>query len=299
MTTIEAVIAASVEPSVVDVIVNGNESLATEAAGLLARRFFPTDSPTVRIWSTPLGGKAHAWNQYVHLIWPGSRFTFFVDGYARVKDDAFQLLAAALPAVPAALAGTGVPSSGTDVVRARTELLSEGGLRGAFFALKKPVMDELRSRNIRLPLGLYGFDTLLGAILAFGLDPARHAWDVRTHIFVHPDVTWTIEEKKWWRYAVVKTQWRRKLNNALRALVVQATKRFLSQRKMPPEQLPPTIEQFVLGWIEECPQQARQTLAGSPLRRWEVRKLRRPRDWSLAAQAPRLVYATRESAPQA
>lgn len=299
MATIEAVIAASVEPCVVDVIVNGNESLAREAASLLARRAFPTDSPTIRIWSTPLGGKAHAWNQYVHLIWPGSGLTFFVDGYARVKADAFQLLAVALPSAPAALAGTGVPSSGTDVVRARTELLSEGGLRGAFFALKKSVMNELRSRNIRLPLGLYGFDTLLGAMLAFALDPARHDWDVRTHIFVHPDVTWTIEEKKWWRYAVLRTQWRRTLNNALRALVVQATKRYLAQRKMPPEQLPPTIEQFVLGWVEECPQQAQRTLAGSPLRRWELRKLRRPRDWSLAGQAPRLVYATPESVRQA
>jgi hypothetical protein len=244
------------------------------------------------VWTIPLGGKAHAWNQYVHFVWPGTGLAFFVDGYARIEPDGFRLLAAAMSKSTEALAGGGVPA-GQKASGLRDDAHREDGLHGALFALKEAVMNELRDKHFRLPLGLYGFDSLLGAVLAFGLDPSKNQWDEQRYIVLHPDVTFRIEKKQWWRYTVIKTQFNRILNNALRTLVEEATKEFLAQRKRPPEQLPRTVSDFVLAWVRENPKEAQKTLRKSPICRLALKKLREPRDWSAAEQLPRLLYTSR------
>lgn len=290
--TINSILQACTEPTVIDVMVNGNIDLAEEIAGLIEMMVLSPESPVIRVWSIPLAGKAHAWNQYVHLIWPGSRLAYFVDGYARVEPNGFQLLAESMATATQALAGGGVPVSGRTANQLREHTLRVGGLHGALFVLKEAVMIEMRDRAFKLPLGLYGFDSLLGAVLAFGLDPLRNQWDIRKYVILHPDVTFTIDEKKWWRYSVIKTQFRRILNNALRTLVVRATIDFLAHRKLPPEELPRTVEEFVLKWVRNCPDEARKLQWKSPVCRLVLRKLREPRDWSAAEQAPKLVYAS-------
>jgi hypothetical protein len=295
LTTINSIIEASREPTVIDIMVNGNPELASGITELIRKIPISGSTPLLRVWSIPLAGKAHAWNQYVHLVWPGQKGpAFFVDGYARVDSDGLQLLAAALSKPTELLAAGGVPVSGRTATRLRESTLREGGLHGAFFALKSGVMNEFRDRDFCLPLGLYGFDSLLGAVLAFGIDPSRNQWDVKRFIFLHPDVGFTIDQKKWWRYSVVKTQIRRILNNALRVLVVEATKNFLAQRKRPPEDLPRTVEDFVLSWVRDYPNEARKTLWRSPLCRLALKKLRQPRDWSAAQHLPMLIHSSRQ-----
>jgi hypothetical protein len=175
----------------------------------------------------------------------------------------------------------------------REHTLREGGLHGCFFALTEVAMDEFRGKNIRLPLGLYGFDTLLGAILGFGLDPLKNQWDVKKFIYVHPEVTWSIDEKKWWRYSVIKTQMKRILNNALRVLVAGATKDHLAHRKLPPNQIPKTTEEFVLSWVQKNPKEAQKVLWRSPLSRFILRRLTEPNDWSSANRPPKLIFVNR------
>lgn len=295
MATINAIVQAASEPTIIDVMVNGNPNLATEITKHITVMRTSANSPAIRVWSIPLGGKAHAWNQYVHHVWPGTELAFFVDGYVLVKPNTFQLLAIGMSRDPNSLAGTGVPSSGRTALQLREVTLKEGELHGNVFALKEVVMNDLRKRKFRLPLGLYGFDTVLGAVLGFGLDPSENQWNARERIFVHPDVTWTNDEKKWWRYSDVKTQFNRILNNGLRVLVVQATKYFFVHQKLPPEQLPRTIEDFVLAWVNNCPDEAGKTLLKSPLSRLALNKLRKPRDWSAAEQPPKLIYASQSS----
>jgi len=290
--TIDAIVRAASKPTVIDVMVNGNPGLAAQITHILAITPISGGFAHIRVWSVPLGGKAHTWNQYLHLVWPGRGLAFFVDGYARPMPDALELLAAGMAADQVAIAGTGIPTSGRTAPHLREQMQREGGLQGNFFALKEAAMHQLKNTNFRLPLGLYGFDTLLGAVLGFGLDPARNPWNAKGYILVHQAVTWSIDAKKWWRYAEIKTHSKRILNNALRVLVIQATKNFLAQRKLPPEQLPRTVEEFVLSWVENYPDDARQTLWRSPLSRLALQKLRAPRDWSAAALAPQQVFAT-------
>ena len=290
LATINAIVHAAHEPTVIDVMVNGNSSLAREFAALVKTT---GQLPVIRIWLVALGGKAHAWNQYVHLVWPGAMNTFFVDGYASIHPNALELLATGMSSSPHSIAATALPTSGASASTLREQMTRHGGLTGALFALKESTMGELRTRDIRLPLGLYGFDTLLGAVLGFGLDPAKNEWNPQKYILVHPEVTFTIPTKKWWRYSDVKTQLNRILNNALRVLVIQATKNFLAYRKLPPEHLPRTIEDFILGWMQMDPPGASRTLWKSPLCWVALNKLRHPKDWSAAELPPNMLYASR------
>lgn len=294
MATIAAIVESSSPPTTVDVMVNGNPGLAAACCGLVAAAQPFKNGTCVRVWSVQLGGKAHAWNQYLHHVWPGRGLTYFVDGYARICSNALSLLSMGMARDPDCIAATGIPTSGRTAASLREETLKHGGLHGAMFGIKESAMAQLRARKFRLPLGLYGFDTLLGAVLGFGLDPARHDWDAKRFILIVPDVSWVIDRKAWWRPSVLKTQFNRTVNNALRALVVEATKDFLAKRRLPPETLPHTVAEFVLNWVDRHPRAAKALLARRPLCRLVLKRLREDRDWSSAATLPRLDYASQD-----
>lgn len=289
LATIRALLQAGSTPVIIDVLVNGNQALAQSVWESTRAHSEPGRIACVRTWYLALGDKANTWNQYVHGIWPGGGITFFVDGYARIAPDALGLLAAGLVCSPAALAATGVPSSGRTASQLRSLALREGHLHGNLFAFRPSVMEELRRRTIRLPLGLYGYDGLIGALIAFALDPSAHEWDAKSRILVSPDVTWTHEALKWWRPADLKTHFQRTRKRSLRALVVRAVRDHLHIRRQPPEQMPRTIAELVLTWAEQNPQELHALLKQSPLSRTALKQLRLPRDWSLADKPPELV----------
>lgn len=291
LNTVHALQVASTRPTVIDVLVNGNRQLASALSAALRGAGEPEQGAQTRVWFLPLGDKANTWNQYVHSVWPGGALTFFVDGYARVAPHALVLLERSLTDSGSALAATGIPSSGRSAARLKRLALREGYLHGNLFALRLTVMEELRARGIRLPLGLYGYDGLIGAMLAFGLDPSRHEWDLMQRIVVSPEVTWTHDEKKWWRIADLKAQILRIRKQALRHLVVRAVRNFLAIQRRPPEQLPRTMAELVIAWAIQRPDELRRLLLRSPLSGSALKELQKARDWSAADRPPELVSA--------
>lgn len=289
LSTINAIKEAAEERILIDVMVNGNPQLAPDISKLLKGSRLSTSSLVIRVWSILLGDKAHAWNQYVHQIWPGARCTFFVDGYVQVKGNALSLLDAGLTSSPSSLGGTGVPTTGRTAANLRRQMLAEGGIHGNFFALKNDTMNQLRQRQFNLPLGIYRTDSTLGAALAFGLDPSRQEWDIKGRIFVHPDVTWTTDERTWWHYAEIKSQFKRILRQAQGVLENKAVENFLAHQKMVPEKLPYTVSELVLEWVEHYPDDARLVLWKNPLSKFALKKFSKYRDWSSAMQPPQLV----------
>ena len=288
--TINAVKDAAAQcPAVIDVLVNGNQRLANDISELLTRQKSLTSSSVVRVWSIVLGDKAHAWNQYVHRVWPGAKMSFFVDGYVRLNADALRLLDEGVTAHPCALGGTGTPTTGRTAENLRQQMVTEGGLHGNFFALTQATMNQLRECNVHLPLGLYRTDSTLGAALAFGLDPSRCKWDLKGRIFVHPAVTWTTDERKWWCYAEVKSQFKRTLRQAQGVLENRAVRNFMVLQKLPLQKLPRTASALVLDWAENYPTEAGAVFWKNPLSRVALTKFKQPRDWSGAAQSPQLV----------
>ena len=157
--------AADMNNAVVDVLVNGNPSLARELADSAPLLAMVPRSVRLRIWSFSIGDKAFTWSEYVHRIAPQAAISVFVDGYARVDEGAFASLEKTLAASPSALAVTGVPRYGRSARRLADEMRCEGGLHGNLYALGWRAMSQLQSLNFRLPMGLYRTDSALGAAL--------------------------------------------------------------------------------------------------------------------------------------
>ncbi len=287
--TINTIVAASNQRTVIDIMVNGNPSLAKETARLLVETNLSTAGLAVRVWSVTLGDKAHAWNQYVHHVCPSAGLYFFVDGYVHLMRDALQLLDDGLTAHPNALGGTGVPTTGRTAAALRHQMLASGGMHGNLFALKAQTMQALRGKNFNLPLGIYRTDSTLGASLAFGLDPSKYEWDIKSRVLVHPQVTWTTSEKKWWRFAEIKSQFKRMLRQGQGILENKSVENFLSVQKRAPEQLPRTAAELVLGWVKQYPAEAASVMRRAPLSRLALDKFRDKRDWSCADELPVLV----------
>jgi hypothetical protein len=282
-------LARHVGTAVIDVLVNGNEQLAHEVARV------PFDCPAncqLRIWSIQQGDKAHAWNQYVHAIWPGRGNAVFLDGYVEVEPDALDALQQALSTSPAALAATGVPSSGRSAEWQRARMLREGGFQGNLHVLRSEVMQTVRTSGIRLPLGLYRTDSLTGALLLLGLDPAVHQWD-NGRIAVAPGATWKVRQLERLTYSSLVSQWKRTLRQAQGELENRAVREHLVVKRLAPHLLAPTTHTLVNGWIAEQPKQARQLFRKRPLCAYAAWRLRTPRDWSAASLPPVKLADTR------
>ena len=268
--------------AVIDVLVNGNEQLAQEVARL------SFDCPVncrLRIWSIPQGDKAHAWNEYVHRIWPERGNAVFLDGYVEVEADAFNALEDALSTSPTALAATGVPSSGRSAEWQRTRMLREGGFQGNLHVLRHGVMETIRTSHIRLPLGLYRTDSLTGALLLLGLNPAAHQWD-NQRIAVAPGATWKVRQLERLTYSGLVSQWKRTLRQAQGELENRAVREHLVVKRLAPHLLAPTTHKLVNAWIAEQSKQARQLFRKRPLCAYAAWRLRAPRDWTAASLPP-------------
>ncbi len=292
LATLQALLNAQEAPALVDTVINGNAALASQMLPLLRALQTPPRAPpsALRLWSIPLGDKAHAMNEYIHRIWPGQAPAYFVDGYVRVRADAPTLLAQALATHPEALAATGVPGSGRTAARLRAQMRAEGGLHGNFFLLGAPTLHALRALPFRLPLGLYRTDATLGAALSFGLDPSTHAWDPLRFIRVEDQARWDVDAKAWWRLAEIKSQWRRRQRQAQGRLENRAVRNLFAERQMSPAQLPATVHELVLAWQSLQAASCHELLRTDRLARHAVERLHTPADWAAALQPPQLLF---------
>jgi len=288
--TIEAAAAAvNRQMAMLDVMVNGNLALAEAAASYVAdRRAAPSAGLAIRVWYVAVGDKSHAWNSYLHNIWPGGDPTFFIDGYARVQPDALKLIADGLAGAPAALAGSGVPTVGRSAKALRERMLREGGAHGNLYALRAATIERLRSSGFRLPLGLYFTDPLLQSAICFDLDPARGDWSW-SRIFVHPTATWTFRPLDWRRPADLRAYLKRRVRQTQGQLEKLAYNYHFVTRRAAPESLPETAEQMVAAWRAASPKQAQQAMLRNPMLLLGLRRLHQVCRLSGTEQPPRLL----------
>jgi hypothetical protein len=278
------------EGGVLDVVVNGNWPLAEACAELFASSSIqPCSAVEVRLWHVPLGDKAHAWNTYMHGLWPGSHVTFFVDGYAEVRPDAFGRLREELEPAGDALAASGVPSVGRSARPLQHQMIRHGGIHGNLYALGQSAVAHIRENAIRLPLGLYRTDSLLGAILHFGFDPVQHRWEPG-RIAVVPAASWSFRPLRWWHPRDLWVHWRRLLRQEWGRLENLAIRQYLSEKKGRPEKLPYTADSLVDDWTKANAQQLADLIRRRPLVAYALRKLHGRRDWSQAEQPAVLLW---------
>ncbi len=282
--TLDAVIAAcAARRTTIDVLVDGNDATAR---ALAEGPVVPPDGITVRLWRLEWRDKACAWNRWVHELSPDAATAFFVDGYVRPAPDAFAALERALAADPHARAATGVPTVGPSAARQRRTLVADGGLHGNLYALRGEALARLKRAGFRLPLGLYRNDSLIGAVMAFAGDPARHDWDPR-RIAVVADATWDNDVAPLFAVGRLRAYRMRRRRQAQGALENAAVRDHLAIRKRAPETLPPTVGELVAAGPADTI--ARAPWFDRPRLRAAARRLAEPVDWSRCDAPPDLL----------
>ena len=285
--TVRAAVAACAgRRATIDVLINGNPALAEQFATQAPT--LASDACTLRIWSIAAPDKAHTWNEYVYRIWDTGSTAFFIDGYARVKPDALAAIDRRLASTPGAMGATGVPSCGRSAARLRELMLREGGIHGNLYAVTGEGMRAIRDAGFRLPLGLYRTDPMLGAALAYRLDPGNHQWEPG-RIAVESGATWDVDGISELTYKNVTGYFKRRLRQAQGDLENRALREHMTVKRLPPNQLPQTAQEMVFGWLHAQPGQARSLFLKRPTTWYAARKLRAPRDWSATRVAPKLL----------
>lgn len=295
--TIEATISASTgKDTIIDVLVNGNPPLAKAVAAWADASGH--GAVALRVWSIAQGDKAHAWNEYVHRIWPAGRTAFFLDGYARPRTDGLAQLDASLAQSPEAFGATGVPTSGRSAPVLRAAMLRGGGFHGNMNAIPVHAMAGLRAAGFRLPLGLYRTDSLIGSVLMFALDPVTQQWEPR-RIVVNGDATWDVPGQADLTIKNILTQFKRRQRQAQGDLENRAAREHMAIQRLPLDRFPRTVRELVLEWIATHPHEVRGLYFNNPLRLRAARKMRAPQDWSAAERVPALLYDTATTAATA
>ena len=274
----------------VDVIVNGNPSLASIAANLPVVRATVGGKIRLRVWNVMLGDKAFAWNEYVHRLAPPAQTYVFIDGYVQVEEGSLKRMSQILQNADNALAATGLPTTGWSAAKVSASMRRNGGIHGNLYALKANAMAEFRRIGFKLPLGLYRTDSTLGAALAFGLNLFAREWRPLERILIDDQVAWRIKPLAWWRPDDLLTFYRRRKRQGHGQLENKAVSDVFAVRRMPFESLPGTTAELVGDWVKSRPDEAQAMLARSDLARRALRVLQEERCWALAKKMPECVF---------
>ena len=163
---LESILAAKADRDLrITVLANGCSDRTVEVVHSVAQRH-----RGVAVAEIEMGDKANAWNLYVHEVSGDAECYFFMDGDVRMRPSALTSLSQALARDPAANAAAALPASGRDLGSFRQALVRERGLAGNLYALSARFVDRIRHRQIRLPIGLIGDDSLVGALAKWDLD---------------------------------------------------------------------------------------------------------------------------------
>ena len=159
--------------SQITVLLNGTSDRSKDIAVMATRSGKPVDIVTI-----PVGDKSNAINHFFHNLRQPARAYGGVDAYCYVAPASFKAMLARLDADPHAMAVTGICSNGRTMKLATEETLKIGGkLHGQLHGFRRDFIERLVKRGIRLPLGTYWGDGLMGSMAAHNLDPTTWPWD--------------------------------------------------------------------------------------------------------------------------
>jgi glycosyltransferase involved in cell wall biosynthesis len=168
------------------------------------------------------GDKAGAWNVFIHeaLSARGDRapdVCFLMDGDVTLEPHALPLLASSFDELPSAKAAGGMPATGRDREGWSRRMLVSGMLPGNFYALRGTFVDELRRRNLRMPIGLVGEDFLISWLVGNQLATSGPR-DPAPQVGFHPHAKFSFRSLSWAKPADYRLYTRRKWRYTWRAL---------------------------------------------------------------------------------
>lgn len=208
-------------------LVTLNVNGSTDDSVLIAQHAARACGIALQVYQTQAADKSNVLNRFIHMQRVPARMYAFVDGYVRISPSALHDLEACLAAHPYAMAATGVCINGRSMAAATSATLEQGGrLHGQLHALRPEFLDRMVEQGIRLPIGLYSGDGLMGSMAMHNLDAVGEAWDTRRVVGV-AGATYEIAALSIFRPRDLQRQFRRKLrqmrgrlqNEAIKAVI--------------------------------------------------------------------------------
>ena len=204
---------ASVKRAISDddrcVVLNNGSS---DDTGDLVRAFM-LDNPFCSLQEIHVGDKSNAWNVFIHELDAQATHYYFLDGDCELLPDSLSMLEQALTDHPEAHVAAALPAEGIGVAD-KELLLREGGLCGNLYALSGTFVTQLRACNVRLPIGLIGDDSLIGALAYWDLNPTQ-SWDMR-RIYICEPARFYYEALSLLSWHDLRLYYRRKIRYSLR-----------------------------------------------------------------------------------
>lgn len=234
----------------ITLIVNGS----TDDSAAIALDAAERCGAAIAVYTIAHADKANAINRFFYDLREPARCYVFVDAYVRIGPDALAALDACLTTRPNVVAATGVAVNGRTMHRyAQASIVRGGYLHGQLHALRPDFIDRLVARSIRLPIGLYCGDGLVGSMAMHDLDPLGTRWE-NGRVSGSPAGTYEIPMLSPFRLDDVKRQYHRKIrqmrgrleNLAIRDIVYKhgyeglpeyaddMTRTFLGRHALPP-----------------------------------------------------------------
>ena len=205
-------------------LVTLNLNGTTDKSGEIARRMALDCGLPLRIYRTPAADKANALNRFIYSLRVPARMYVFIDGYVRIGPAALEGLEDCLATHPFAMAATGVGINGRTMHLATKKTLEQGGvLHGQLHALRPEFLDRMVERKIRLPIGTYWGDGLMGSMAAHDLDAPEQPWDNGRIVGVR-EATYEIAVLSLFRPRDLQRHFRRKVRQMRGRLQQQALK---------------------------------------------------------------------------
>ncbi len=207
LTSISAAIGS--RRGLITVIANGSND-GSEAAARAAGAGIGTP---VQVFSIPQADKSNAINSFLYdlRLRAEADLYFFVDGYVTIGPAALRATAARLADCPDAVAATGVAGNGRTETRSARRTVEVGGvMHGQFYALTPDFVRRMVRDGIRLPVGLYRGDGLLGSMAAHDLDAVGQPW-MNSRLIGVAEATFEIDALSLFRWRDLRRQFRRKI----------------------------------------------------------------------------------------
>jgi glycosyltransferase involved in cell wall biosynthesis len=210
-TCLESISAATATRRVlINILVNGSNDRSAEIALECASKI----ATPIRVFSIAYGDKSNVINCLVHDpdVRVSADYYFFIDGYVRIHPTALTAMENSLRANPKCMAVTGIATTGRSEPLSHLSALQRGGgsLHGQLFAFRRDFIEGLTSRGLRLPIGLYRGDGLLGSMAAHNLNSLGQPW-CNARVICVPDALFDTIPLSPFRLRDLRRQLRRKV----------------------------------------------------------------------------------------
>lgn len=245
---------------------DGSEAAAQAAAASLG--------VPIEVFRIEHADKASAINSFLYqpMLRGDAELYFFVDGYVTVGPTALSATALRLGQCPRAVAASGVAISGRTATRSTQRAVEVGGvMHGQFFCLKPEFVRRMVDQGIRLPVGLYRGDGLLGSMAAHDLDAVGQPW-VDGRLIGVADAQFAIDALSPFRPRDLRRQFRRKIRQMRGKLENAAIKKVIYARGY--AALPASADDLIRDFLAEHPGPP-VSLLDQPFMRLALRQLRR------------------------